>query len=131
MDRGDGRAWAIRLHKYAVDAVRLAVPASGEQAFAHLRDQGVRLVAGAVVHAARPAGTRQHPLLAMACAQPMDSLTQHAVALRDARDRFSGLERAHRRHVAVEHAAVLLREQMTPRTPVPYSRVVMVTGRIG
>ncbi len=88
VDRGDGRGAAHPLREHAVDAARPAVPAPGEQAFAHLRDQGAHLAAGAVVHAARPARTRQQSrlaLLAMARAQPVDPLARHAVALRDAR----------------------------------------------
>nr|WP_257467476.1 hypothetical protein [Bifidobacterium pseudolongum] len=116
------------------DGARPAVPALIAQAFAHLHNQGAHLVAGGVVHAARPARTRQQSrlaLLGMAPAQPVDPLARHAVALRDARDRLAGLERAHHRHVAVEHAAIACREQMTQHTPVPHPRVVKATGRIG
>lgn len=127
----DGAPHPLREH--AVDAAGPVVPASGEQAFAHLHDQGAHLVAGAVVHAARPARTRQQSrlaLLGMAPAQRVEPLACHAVAPRDARDRFAGPERAHHRHVAVEHAAIPGRQQMTQHAPVPHPRIVTAMARI-
>jgi len=59
VDRGDGRRALHAFPEHAVDAARPAVPAPGEQAFAHLHDQGAHLAAGAVVHAAGLARTRQ------------------------------------------------------------------------